>query len=256
MGMSEKTIESYGKGFLVLILPISVAIIFFVNTWRIWIVLVALLIGLKLFQSYRWHQWCTKVNPTFHQLVESNQGKITPMDLAIKGNFSGGKAKRYLDTKAGEFGARVIKVEDGNQVYHFITARTLGSLLDSSEPESEEVSTPALSSSETMQILAAPETHLEASHTTPVINETISEDIDAEPQHLEKEDKQALEKQLLFGSLIQSELAKRLGVYSSTLFKRRNDPKFSEWSRNRDPDGIAWTYSKETKEFFPADGEA
>ena len=253
--MSEKTIESYGKGFLVLILPISVAIIFFVNTWRIWIVLAAILVGLKLFQSYRWQQWCTKVNPTFHQLVESNQGTITPMDLAIKGNFPGAKAKRYLDTKAGEFGAKIIKVEDGNQVYHFITAKTLGSLLDSSEPEPEEVSTPALSSA-SIPILIAPEHQLEASHTAHVINETISEDIDTEPQHLQKEEKQSLEKQLLFGSLIQSELAKRLGVYSSTVFKRRNDPQFSEWSRNRDPDGIAWTYSKETKEFFPVDGEA
>ena len=254
MGMSEKTIDSYGKGFLVLILPISVAIIFFVNTWRIWMVLVALLIGWKLFQSYRWQQWCTKVNPTFHQLVERNQGKITPIDLAIKGSFSGTKAKRYLDTKAGEFGARIIKVEDGEQVYHFITAKTLSSLLDSSEPELEEISTPALKSTST-PILAALEPPLEVSHTEHVQDETISEEIKADPQHLQEE-KQPLEKQLLFGSLIQSDLAKRLGVYSSTVFKRRNDPKFSEWSRNRDPDGIAWTYSKETKEFFPLDEEA
>ncbi len=253
MGMSEKTIEGYGKGFLVLILPISVAIIFFVNTWRILIVIAALLIGLRLFQSYRWQQWCTKVNPTFHQLVESNQGRITPIDLAIKGNFSGTKAKRYLDTKAGEFGARIAKVEDGNQVYHFITAKTLSSLLDSSEPEAEEFSAPALKSS--TQILAELEPKKEVSHAENLVNETISEEISAEPQHLHKEDQKSLEKQLLFGSLIQSELAKRLGVYSSTVFKRRNDPQFSEWSRNRDPDGIAWSYSKETKEFFPVDGE-
>ncbi len=255
MGMSEKTINSYGKGFLVLILPISVAIIFFVNTWRIWIVLTALLIAVKLFQNYQWQHWCTKVNPTFHQLVESNQGRITPIDLAIKGNFSGVKAKRYLDTKAGEFGARIVKVEDGNQIYHFITAQTLNSLLDSSEPEAEEVSTPALNSVNT-QLLAALEPQLEVHHTEHVTDETISEGIHTEVEHLQKENKQPLEKQLLFGSLIQSELAKRLGVYSSTVFKRRNDPQFSEWSRNRDPDGIAWTYSKETKEFFPVDAEA
>lgn len=256
MGMSEKTIDSYGKGFLVLILPISVAIIFFVNTWRIWIVLMALLVGFKLVQSYRWQQWCTKVNPTFHQLVESNQGRITPIDLAIKGNFSGVKAKRYLDTKAGEFGAKIVKVEDGNQVYQFITAKNLSDLLDSSEPEPEEVSTRRALSSANTQILTGLEPKLEASHAQQVTSETVSEEIDAEPQHLRREDKQPLEKQLLFGSLIQSELAKRLGVYSSTVFKRRDDPQFSEWSRNRDPDGIAWTYSKETKEFFPLDGEA
>jgi hypothetical protein len=63
----------------------------------------------------------------------------------------------------------------------------------------------------------------------------------------------SLDKQLAFGSLIQSELAQRLGVYSSTVYKRRNDPDFSEWTRSRDPDGIAWSYSRKNREFFPLD---
>ncbi|MBD1214467.1 MAG: hypothetical protein H9534_17405, partial [Dolichospermum circinale Clear-D4] len=31
----------------------------------------------------------------------------------------------------------------------------------------------------------------------------------------------------------------------------RNDPDFPEWSRSRDPDGIAWSYSRKSKDFFP-----
>jgi hypothetical protein len=51
-------------------------------------------------------------------------------------------------------------------------------------------------------------------------------------------------------SLIQAELAKRLDVHSSTVGKRKSDPDFTEWSQSRDPEGIAWAYSPETKEFL------
>jgi hypothetical protein len=51
--------------------------------------------------------------------------------------------------------------------------------------------------------------------------------------------------------LIQAELAKRLDVHSSTVGKRKSDPDFSEWSQSRDPEGIAWVYSPDTKEFLP-----
>lgn len=99
MSMSEKPIASNGKGFLVILLPLSFLIIFLVATWKIWLALIVLIIGFNLWQLYQWQQWSLKVNPIFHQLVQDTQGKITPMDLAIRGNFSGSAAKRYLDTK-------------------------------------------------------------------------------------------------------------------------------------------------------------
>lgn len=54
-------------------------------------------------------------------------------------------------------------------------------------------------------------------------------------------------------SLIQAELAKRLDVHSSTVGKRKSDPDFSEWSQSRDPEGIAWEYSPQTKDFLPVE---
>lgn len=51
--------------------------------------------------------------------------------------------------------------------------------------------------------------------------------------------------------LIQSELARRLEVHSSTIHKRRFEPYFAEWSRSRDPEGIAWKYSAKRKLFSP-----
>jgi hypothetical protein len=160
--------------------------------------------------------------------------------LAIKGNFPGTTAKRYLDGKASEFGASIVNSEEAGQSYYFITASILGNILDSSEPVKE---LPAQAVTKTARSLLAPPIPQEEPET------------ESQPHTTHEKDKRTLEKQLIFGSLIQSELAKRLNVYSSTVYKRRNDPEFPEWSRSKDPDGIAWSYSERTKEFFPVEEE-
>ncbi|MBD2363946.1 hypothetical protein [Anabaena sp. UHCC 0399] len=245
--MSEKTIEGSGKGFLVLLLPISFVIIFLVTTWKFLLAFLVLLIGLNVWQQYQWQQWCQRVNPIFSQLVRENQGKITPVDLAIRGNFPGTQAKRYLDGKASEFGASILPAGETGEVYYFITGSILGNILDSSEPVKQLAAQPV--TKEARSLLAAPPTP------EPVATEPEPELPEPElpPPAVTEEAKQKLARQLVFGSLIQSELAKRLNVYSSTVYKRRNDPEFPEWSRNRDPDGIAWSFSETTKEFFPVD---
>lgn len=247
--MSEKTIENYGKSFLVLILPISFAIVFVVNTWRYLLIGLLLLIGLNLWQQYRWEKWCEGVNPLFYQLIRENQGKITSVDLAIKGNFSGQQAKRYLEGKAKEFGASVLDTETETPSYYFITASILGDILDGSE--SVDRLAPRTVTKEARSLLVAPlpspePEKAEEENQPESLPEILPETIPEQPQ-------KPLDEQLVFGSLIQSELAKRLGVYSSTVYKRRNDPDFAEWSRSRDPDGIAWTFSRKTKEFFPVE---
>ncbi|AFY35127.1 hypothetical protein [Calothrix sp. PCC 7507] len=242
--MSEKLIEANGKGFLVLLLPISFLIIFLVTTWKVLLALTVLLTGINIFQWYQWQQWCNQVNPTFHQMIRESQGKITPIDLAMKGNFSGTTAKRYLDTKASEFGASILNSPEGGEVYYFITSSILGDILDSSEPDKELAARPVAKTAGTLLVSPPPNPELEEPD-----NESL-------PPATHEEVKIPLEKQLVFGSLIQSELAKRLNVYSSTVYKRRNDPDFSEWSRSRDPDGIAWSFSRKNKEFFPLEEES
>jgi hypothetical protein len=54
-------------------------------------------------------------------------------------------------------------------------------------------------------------------------------------------------------TIVQSELAKRLDVHSSTVYKRRSEPGFTDWTRNRDPDGLAWGYAEDTKEYYRVD---
>ncbi|NRB08700.1 MAG: hypothetical protein HRU34_17225 [Richelia sp.] len=245
--MSDKTIEGYGKGYLVLLLPISFLIVFLVATWRIWVGIITLILGVKVWRHYEWQSWCQRVNPVFNQMIYENQGKITPMDLATRCNFSGTVAKRYLDTKAEEFGVIPFKSDGVSQVYYFLTAVTLGNILDSSEPTPE--LKPAISRTPNA-LLTAPVIEEKKE-----LEEVVAEATPPPQQQEQQETKLTLEKQLLFGSLIQSELAKRLNVYSSTVYKRRKDPDFPEWSRKRDPDGIAWVYSSDTKEFFPEDKE-
>jgi hypothetical protein len=51
-------------------------------------------------------------------------------------------------------------------------------------------------------------------------------------------------------TISQADLAKRLDVHASTIYKRRSDVSFIEWTRNRDPEGVAWGYARDTKEFY------
>jgi hypothetical protein len=54
-------------------------------------------------------------------------------------------------------------------------------------------------------------------------------------------------------TIVQSELAKRLDVHPSTIYKRRSEPNFTDWTRNRDPEGIAWGYAESAKEYYRID---
>lgn len=51
------------------------------------------------------------------------------------------------------------------------------------------------------------------------------------------------------GGLTQAELAKRLKVDSGTLSKNRSKTSFTDWSRDKDPEGLAWSYLPELKRY-------
>ncbi len=109
-----------------------------------------------------------------------------------------------------------------------------------------------IATSETEASTAEADTPTEAQTEAPPPEQqppTESEDEELEPVAAEKSPK----KLMAFGSLIQIELANRLGVHSSTVYKRRYDSDFPEWSKSRDPQGIAWEYSEDTKEFYPVE---
>lgn len=128
--------------FLILILPLAAIIVLLYKAW-IWILgFVALVIVWKLVYNYQWQRWSEKINPIFNQLIQENQGQVTPMDLSLKANLSAGSAKRFLARKAEEFSATSRELPEQGKVYYFITASTLGSILDDSEPVAEEPEEP------------------------------------------------------------------------------------------------------------------
>ena len=284
--------EISATGCLVLIFPIAFLLAFVFVAWPVLLALVLLGITLRLWQEYQWQQSIQKVNPFFQQLLKENQGAITVTDLALKANVSGTVAKHYLNSKAQEFGARAFEYADRGIVYYFITASTLGSLLDQSEPTSLEerkpvkLSTPITKTRETesptleqvKQIASSTLVKIESNkpsvrtNNEPIRSSTLGKIFDdsepdypesnqlsqAERQPLEEsqsnqqqEVAKPIEPQVTPESLIQSELAKRLDVHSSTILKHRSEREFPEWSRSRDPEGIAWKYSPRKKLFLP-----
>ena len=228
--MTEQAINDKNEsGFLIILLPIAILIIFLFATWPIILFLLLLSVGLNIWQRYQWEKWSKQVDPLFYNLIQLNQGAITPLDLAMKANFSAVTAKRYLDTKAQEFGAQCRNYDRQDAVYYFITASIIGNILDESEPVPQLVEV-----EETANIAPV----------TPVVSAPLS------PKEVEEHS--PVESPL---GLIQSELAKRLDVHSSTIYKRRDDPDFSTWTQTRDPQGVAWIYSSDTRLFSPLSAE-
>ena len=291
--MNEKSIDSSADVALILILPIALLIMFLFATWPVWLAGIVLNIGFNFWKRYQWQKLCQKVNPVFHQLIKENRGSITALDLAMKTNFSAAIAKRYLETKAAEFGAQYQDYDDRDRVYYFMTASTLGKILDDSEPASvqphvlsdenqslqrEESHQPTSTEIQAPFAKATVEPEPAENHIQSISdlrqskdqqeeirppsaqNQLLPQD-DANPTFIEKQPDIVVETppeqaelahiQSEPKLLLQAELAKRFDVHSSTVYKRRDEPDFAEWSRSKDPEGIAWQYLPDTKQFCP-----
>ena len=251
--MAERDIDNNATGVLILIIPIAFAIIILFKAWPILLIFVLLSSLWSLWQRYQLQKLSQQLNPVFHQLISENQGCVTALDLSMKANISGISAQRFLDAKSEEFAAQKHIYEDKGVVYYFITANTLGKIFDASDVDDDSSNTKYLTQTKELffPAISEPETIAE----TP---EFLDEEIDDEDYLPESEDTQEAipKKHPIFQSLIQSELARRLRVHSSTVMKRRDDPSFTEWSRRRDPEGVAWEYSPETREFFPIESKS
>ena len=276
--------------FLILILPLAAVIVLLYKAWMWVLGFVALIIVWKLVDNYQWQQWSAKINPLFNQLLQENQGQITPMDLSLKANLSAGSAKRFLARKAEEFGATSRELPEQGKVYYFITASTLGSILDDSEPVAEapeepetfededdnieipqnnqqepqpssDSSSTASLSSPFAQLAALKEERLQQDQPSPdpsspseIETSTPSEAqaTPTPPVETPASSPPEPEKKQKF-TLIQSDLAKRLDITPSTIGRRKTDANFAEWSQSKDPDGIAWKYLRKSKVFIPVD---
>ncbi len=288
--MTGKIIDSNAPVALALILPIALVLVVLYTAWPFLLLVIALIIGWKIWENYQWRKLSQKVNPFFNRLVKEHQGCLTLTDLATEPDLDLNPrvAKQYLEKKAEEYGAQRQQIENKGTVYYFLTASALGSMFEDSEPVTEpeiEELTPQKSQN------SIP--NLEASQSQPLVSE-IAQLVDLEPdpntagtEELEKSVRQSADNVATLQnsdlqpqepiasestsessdlqsitedsdlinhqSLIQAELAKRLALNSSTVGRRKSDPDFPEWSKSKDPESIAWKYVPETKVFVPAD---
>lgn len=250
--MAERDIDNNATGVLILIIPVAFAIILLFKAWPILLFLVLLSSSWSFWQRYQLQTLSRQLNPLFHQLISENQGCVTALDLAMKANLSGRSAQRFLDAKAEEFAAQKHFYEDKGTVYYFITASTLSQIFDGSDGDDDSDSKEFQSQVKELLVKAIPE-----SKTTGETPDFLEEELDEDylPES-EQTDEPIPRKHPIFQSLIQSELARRLRVHSSTVMKRRDDPSFIEWSRRRDPEGMAWEYSPDSREFFPVESKS
>jgi large subunit ribosomal protein L7/L12 len=85
--------------------------------------------------AYQTHQKETRdrLQASFFQILKQNQGRITPLDLAMITGLSGEQAKTYLDTKAKEFGVTFDVDETGGIFYCFSLGQAKVSSLPSND---------------------------------------------------------------------------------------------------------------------------
>jgi hypothetical protein len=279
--MPERAINTKSAtGFLLILLPAALLMSLLFVAWPFILGVTVLMIGGNVWQNYEWSKTAGSIDPVFKQLIVQNRGEITPIDLSLQANISSKVASRYLVTKADEFGTGSRQHPERGQVYYFVSVSTLGSILDDSErdvPAIESATTPAVtlpvaatqsvrvkvSQPQTTEVSPTPITTPEpiSQPETPVVQPPISESsnlIAVNPEPVKVDDTHSgsstspMEDRPLV-TILQSELAKRLDVHSSTVYKRRSEPNFTDWTRNRDPEGLAWGYAEATKEYYRID---
>lgn len=210
--------------YLTLLLPISLtAVVSFESGRMFWTIAAAAGIGwaYKLYQQQQKNQ-VAHLDSVFYRLIKENQGRVTALDLAMNAKIPGEKVQEYLDERAKEFAADFEVTEQGGILYYFQVAPTV----DRSE-------TPAVNVAVKEQQITLQKTAEKSPELFPLAKKKVTEN----PKI----------------SFTQTELSRRLKVHASTIGKWKVKPEFGEWSRDKDPEAIAWEYSTENKRFYPKD---
>ncbi|WP_017720619.1 hypothetical protein [Kamptonema formosum] len=228
-------------GYVPIVLPVALGMVALVGASRI-AAPVAVVLGLawgwKRYQQQKKKQ--AHLNTIFYRLIQDNGGRITALDFAIKANLSGEEARQYLEERAVEFSAQFDVSEKGGVMYCFETTpagerKEPAKQLESMPAAIEVAARESGSGAELPGMAVRPQAALPA------------ENAQKETQPLEP----VANPFCLPSPLNQAELARRFNVHANTVSKRKTQAEFPEWSRSKDPAGIAWEYSPATKTFSP-----
>lgn len=183
------------------------------------------------------------LNSLFYKLIEENQGHITTLDLAMRAKLPANVVKEFLDRQARDFAAHYEITDQGGVIYYFPTA------LSFDKQQVDRLNLEFVSHSAVASDLRD---NQKSSSSQQRSKDEISNNLQSQKAPKEKLNN----KKLGFSSLVpkllnQVELASRLKVHPSTISKRKTKADFIQWSREKDPEAIAWEYSRETKRFAP-----
>lgn len=250
-----------------LLIPVSLGIMMIADSWRFF-----MLIGFGLGTRWLWKQYqqkketqLTYLNQVFYQLIQTNNGRLTPLDLAMNAKVTGKIAQDYLEERVKEFSPHFEVTEQGSVVYYFervsgISTRKenedlllegkgekldLNSSLPTIIPEQNVVSTPnQVPTNLGVSSVKLPTFTTDTQEILPKKSPQLFPIQTSLTTH-------ALETQIQEISYNQIELSQRLQVHPHTVSKWKLKPDFIEWSRQLDPEGISWVYSPDTKRFYP-----
>jgi hypothetical protein len=211
-------------GYLTLLLPICLtAVASFESGMMFWTI--ATTAGVAW--AYRLYRQQKKNNlahldSVFYRLIKENQGRVTALDLAMNAKLPGEKVQEYLDERAKEFAADFEVTEQGGILYYFQVVQNV----NQSETSAANIA------------VKEPEI-------------TRQKTADKSPELFPIAKNQATQNPKI--SFTQTELSRRFKVHASTIGKWKVKPEFAEWSREKDPESIAWEYFTENKRFYPKD---
>jgi hypothetical protein len=211
-------------GYLTLLLPISLtAVASFESGRMFWAIATTAGIAwaCRLYQQQQKNK-LAHLDSVFYKLIKENQGRVTALDLAMNAKLPGEKVQEYLDERASEFAADFEVTEQGGILYYFQIA-------------------PTVNQSETPNAAIAVQ--------EPPINREKTQE--KKPNLFPIAQTKTPEKPKI--SFTQTELSRRFKVHASTIGKWKVKPEFAQWSREKDPEDLAWEYSTEKKRFYPKD---
>ncbi len=213
-------------------LPVLLTLVGGTGAWQIW----------KRFQKLQQEQ-TAYLDAIFYRLIRENQGRITPLDLAMNTKLPAQEVQDYLDRRATEFAAHFDITEQGGILYYFETVQSFNTAAAIAPSESSVLEAEILPPSEEFNSQTEPEQQTPSPPQKqkkgdillfPVPPTSSPETVESVPSGLN-----------------QIELAKRLQVHPSTLSKWKKKPQFREWSSQKDPNAIAWYFSQKAKRFYP-----
>ncbi|NJK68611.1 MAG: hypothetical protein HC789_07210 [Microcoleus sp. CSU_2_2] len=211
-------------GYLTLLLPICLtAVASFESGMMFWTI--ATTAGMawayKLYQQQQKNK-LAHLDSVFYRLIKENKGRVTALDLAMNAKLPGEKVQEYLDERAQEFAADFEVTEQGGILYYFQVAPTV-----------HQSQIPAANIAVKEPEITCQKTPEKSPELFPIAKNKYTEN----PKI----------------SFTQTELSRRFKVHASTIGKWKVKPEFAEWSREKDPEAIAWEYSTENKRFYPKD---